>query len=99
MSSRAYDLVRTIVEDNGGEMYYQVKGYRYGAWIIEIGNKRIAIESQGNQSFPELDQLYVPKVSNPRYWDDYYNELVDGAEAKLLEMFNNAPNIKNSEEN
>ena len=84
MSDRAYGLVRSLVERLGGEMYYEREGHRYGAWVIRIGERSIAIESSGDRSFPELDRLYVPRVPDPKGWDDYLDELVPDAEAHLL---------------
>lgn len=84
MSDRAYGLVRSLVERYGGEMYYEREGHRYGAWVIRIGECSVTIEGGGSRSFPELDQLYVPRVPNPKDWDDYLDELVPDAEARLL---------------
>jgi hypothetical protein len=67
-------------------MVYERKGYRYGAWVIRIGGRSAIIEASGNQSFPELDQLHIPRGPNPRHWGDYLNELVPDAEARLLSM-------------
>ena len=39
MESRAYDLVRSMVENLGGSMKYEHEGYRYGAWVITVGKK------------------------------------------------------------
>jgi hypothetical protein len=86
MSRRAYDKVRSLVEDLGGSMIYVRKGYRYGAWIITIGEKSEIIEAEGNQSIPKLDRLYEPNKSDPKHWKDYDNKLVPDAEAKLLVM-------------
>ena len=86
MSGRAYDLIRGIVERRGGSMTYVRENYQYGAWVITIGDKTKVIQAGGNRSFPELDQLYVPKVTRPAHWDDYLNQLVPDAEARLLIM-------------
>ena len=86
MSKRAYGSVRKIVERLGGSMVYVRKGYRYGAWVIKIGEKGLAIEASGNQAFPELDQLYVPLVPDASQWGDHSDELVPDAEAQLLSM-------------
>ena len=67
-------------------MTYERKNYRYGAWLIKIGERSVIIEASGNRSFPELDRLYVPRVPNPRHWDDYLDELVPDAEEQLLSM-------------
>ena len=87
MSNRAYDSVRSIVERLGGSMVYERQGYRYGAWVIKIGDKSAVIEAGGDQRFPELDRLYVPKVADPQDWNDYRkDQLVPDAEAKLLSL-------------
>jgi hypothetical protein len=86
MSKRAYGLIRSIVERLGGSMTYEREGYRYGAWVIRIGESSVIVEASGNQSFPELDRLYVPQVPNPRHWDDYLDELVPNVETQLLSM-------------
>lgn len=67
-------------------MTYEREGYQHGAWVIRIGERSVIIEAGGNQSFPELDRLYVPRSPNPRHWDDYLDELVPNAEAQLLSM-------------
>ena len=33
MSNRAYDKIRTLVEQRGGTMKYEKEGYEYGALI------------------------------------------------------------------
>lgn len=90
MPERAYDAIRTIVERLGGSMFYERQGYHYGAWVIRIGDNGAVIVAGGDQSFSELDGLYVPRVSNPQHWDDYSNELVPDAEAQLLSMLRNS---------
>ena len=67
-------------------MTYERKDYRFGAWVITIGERSIIIENGGNRSLPELDQLYVPRVADPSHWDDYLDELVPDAETKLLSL-------------
>lgn len=91
MSNRAYDKVRSQVEQLGGSMTYERKGYRHGAWIIRVDDKSITFEADGNRSFPQLDRLYVPKVTDPKQWDDYSKQLVPDAEAKLLVMLRLEP--------
>lgn len=87
MSNRAYDSIRSIVERHGGAMVYVREGYRHGAWVIRIGENSFTIEATGNQSFPQFDRLYVPRVPHPERWDDYSDELAPDAEAQLLSMF------------
>lgn len=84
MPARAYDKVRSLVERLGGTMTYVRQGYRYGAWLISIGGRCATVEASGHRSFLKLDQLYVPRVSAPQTWDDYADELLPDAEARLL---------------
>lgn len=86
MEFRAYDLVRSMVERLGGTMTYERKGYVYGAWVIKIGQKDLVIKASGNRSFPELDQLYIPRVMNPQHWDDYEEKLIPDAEKQLYSL-------------
>lgn len=86
MTNRAYGLVRSIIERHGGSMNYEREGYRHGAWVISIGDNIITFEAGGNRSFPDLDKLYIPRVPNPRHWDDFVNKLVPDAEEKLLSL-------------
>ena len=69
-------------------MVYERKGYRYGAWVIRLGDRRLIVEGRGDRSFPAIDRLYVPKrgVSNPSTWDDYENELVPDAGEQLSSL-------------
>jgi hypothetical protein len=83
-TNRAYASIRSLVERLGGSMVYQREGYRYGAWLIRLGEKSLTIEARGNRTFPELDQLHVPRVPEPSAWDDYSKELVPDAESRLL---------------
>jgi hypothetical protein len=90
MSSRAYGALRALVERLGGSMVYERGGYRHGAWVIKLGEKSVIIEAGGDRSCPQLDRLYVPRVPAPRSWDDYSDELVPDAEARLLSMLGRA---------
>ena len=86
---RAYAKLREIVKQRKGSMNFERKGQpRGGAWIISLDDKSKTIPSSGVQSFRELDELYVPKPNckNPKTWDDYDDELIEGAEDKLLAM-------------
>mgnify|MGYP005812950067 CR=1 FL=1 len=84
MASLAYVQIRSLVERRGGTMTYEHKGHHSGAWLIATGGRSLAIEATGERSFPQLDRLYVPRVPEPQTWDDYEDELVPGAEARLL---------------
>jgi hypothetical protein len=83
---RAYGSLRDIVEKQGGTMVYQREGYQYGAWVISLHGKTAVIEASGYRAFPKLDSLYIPKVDKPKTWNDYSNDLIDGAEQKLLAL-------------
>jgi hypothetical protein len=83
---RAYCGLRDIIERHGGTMAYHREGFRHGAWVISLGSRTATIEATGEQSFPPLDRLYVPKVVNPTRWDHYRDELLDDAEEHLLTL-------------
>jgi len=86
MSDRKYGSIQSIVELFSGSMVYEREGYRHGAWVIRIGENSVTIEASGKRSFPQLDRLYIPRVPDPRHWDDYSDDLVPGAETQLLSM-------------
>jgi len=67
-------------------MVWAKRGYRHGAWIITLRDKRAVIEASGVQSFPALDGLLVPIAADPRTWNDYSNDLLPDAEERLLAM-------------
>lgn len=84
IASRAYDLVRAMVEEHGGEMWFERKGQpQGGAWIIKYNNRQTAFPTC-DHIFPGIDDLYVPKIQFPVTWDDYRNDLIDNAWEKLL---------------
>jgi len=72
-------------------MTFEREDYRHGAWIIRLGERITTIEADANRSFRELDSFYVPRVPYPQQWDDYSNELVPDAEARLLGMLGLEP--------
>ncbi len=84
---RAYGKLREIIERRGGSMTYEGKGW-HGAWLISLDGKNKNIPATGEESFPELDRLYVPKIVEPKTWNDRHNELLDDAEEQLLAMLN-----------
>lgn len=88
---RAYGSIRSLVERLGGSMAWAKRGYRHGAWIITIRDKRLVIPASGNQSFPSLDGLLVPKATDPKTWNDYTNDLLSDAEKRLLAMLRDSP--------
>ncbi len=86
MSHRAYEEVRTMVEQHGGSMTFQREGFSHGgAWIIRYEGKQRAFPS-GGRRFPGIDDLHVPRTSHPKTWDDYENALIQGTWEKLLRL-------------
>jgi hypothetical protein len=67
-------------------MIYKHKGFKYGAWEIKIGEHSITIQATGNQTFPEIDRFYVPRIPDPKKWGDYYPELIPDAEKQIWIM-------------
>lgn len=84
---RVYGKLREIIERHGGTMVYERDGFTIGAWILSLDGKEFVIESTGNKSHPDLDKLYVPKVTSPQTWEDYRDELLEDAEKRLLANF------------
>jgi hypothetical protein len=84
---RAYDALRSGIEQRGGSMIFVRQGYLYGAWIATLNENMAVFESNGG-SYPELDRLYAPKpgIKNPQHYSDYSQELVSGAIDKLVAM-------------
>jgi len=72
-------------------MVWAKRGYRHGAWIITLRDKRAVIQASGEQSFPALDGLLVPVAADPKTWNDYSNELLPDAEERLLGTLRDAP--------
>ena len=88
---RAYGSIRSLVEHLGGSMVWAKRGYSHGAWLITIADRRVTIAASGKQSFPQLDGLLVPLKPDPKTWNDYTNDLLPDAEARLLAMLRDAP--------
>lgn len=75
MVNRAYDSVRSMVEEHGGKMRFQRKGQPHGgAWVVSYKEWEKAFPTSG-RLFPGIDNLYISKVELPQTWDDYTNEL------------------------
>lgn len=84
MSVRAYDLVRTMVEEHGGTMWFQRKGFPPGgAWVISYQGWEKAFPTGGHK-FPGIDDLHVPNIPFPETWEDYKKELIPGGWDLLL---------------
>lgn len=91
MTRRPYEELRSIVEREGGHMVHARPGHGPGgAWVITFRGKTATFHSNG-AGFPQMDRLYVPKVSEPVHYSDYSNDLVEGAEGKWLEMLGAEP--------
>lgn len=86
MENRAYDLLRTLLEEHGGIMVFEPEGHSIGgAWIINVAGMR-RVFPYDNCTFPGIDELHVPKKGiQPKCFDDYERELIPGAWEKLLE--------------
>lgn len=85
--SRVYDKLITIVENNGGTMEKEIRGVKGVIWHISLNGKTLSFDSKGEGHIPELDGLYIPRVVNPKSWDDYKDELLEDAEKALVGMF------------
>ena len=85
--SRVYDKLITIVESNSGEMTKEIRGVKGVIWHITLNGKHKSYDSHGEGHIPELDSLYVPRVVNPKTWDDYKDELLEDSEKILLGRF------------
>jgi len=83
--TKAYQRLRDIAEAHGYRMSFERKGYRFGAWIVERGETRKVFRSNSS-GYPELDELYVPKIARPQHYLDYTHQLVPGAESKFLRL-------------
>ena len=84
MSDHAYGKIRSLVESLGGSMYYEREGFRYGAWIITLGEKTKVFEASGDHLFPELDRLYSPV--HPLAFGILPNERPDAKSCLLLTL-------------
>lgn len=88
MNQRAYDVIRTMVEEHGGSMEFKREGQSIGgAWIIRYNGKEKVFPS-GGRKFPGMDELLVARVPEPKTWDDYEDKLIDNAWEKLLKLLN-----------
>ena len=87
MGKRVYDKIRSIIERNEGIMRYVRKDYKFGAWEITMNGVLKVIVATGEKSFPELDELYSPKIIDPVTYDDYSNNLIPEAEERIISWF------------
>lgn len=88
MKRRVYEEIRAMVEQHGGKMTFKREGFAVGgAWVIEYNGKTKVFPS-GGKRFPGIDDLLVPRISNPKTWDDYNNALIDNAWEELLRQIN-----------
>jgi len=82
---KVYEELRSGIEAMGGTMVFDRSGSTHGTWVVRLKGKSAYFDSNG-RGFPDLDRLYVPRVSHPRHYTDYSNELVPGALEKLIRM-------------
>ena len=85
LTRRVYEEVRALVEAKGGKMDFVRKGYRWGAWVIQIDDLEGTFPSNGS-GFPPLDRLYASSKKNPSHWSDYDGDLLPDAEARLVAL-------------
>lgn len=82
---RPYEELRLPIEQRGVSMMHVREGHQWGAWVVSLDGKSCTFKSNG-RGYPELDRLYKPKISNPKHYTDYSNDLVPGALETLLRM-------------
>ena len=82
---RVYEDIRALVEAKGGKMDFVRKGYRWGAWAIQIDGLERTFPSNGS-GFPPLDQLYASSKKNPSHWSDYNGDILPDAEESLMAL-------------
>jgi hypothetical protein len=81
---RVYEELRTIVENEGGEMYHERREHPPGgAWVVELDDKRKVFEADGRE-YMALARLYVPLRPDPTHASHSSNNLIDNAEAEWL---------------
>jgi hypothetical protein len=80
---RAYGNLRCIMERIGGRLDWNGEG-RNGFWEFVLVLK--VLPATGNRNLPELDRFYKPKsgVKEPRVWEDYSDDLIEGAEEQFI---------------
>jgi hypothetical protein len=90
MTRQKYEEIKSIVEQEGGQMVYEKAGHGHGgAWVVTLRGKTTVFQSNG-AGFPPMDSLYVPKVKEPSNDRDYSYDLIVGARAKWLAMLGSA---------
>ena len=71
MARRPYEELRSIVEEEGGQMVHEGGGHGPGgAWVEQLRGMKETFPSNG-AGFPRMDELYVPKVAEPVHYLDY----------------------------
>lgn len=86
MARRAYEELRSAIEQMGGTMTPEREGYSQGGvWIVTLHGKRKIFYSNG-QGTPELDELYMRKKPQSPGRPQYTTRLVPGAIEKLVSM-------------
>lgn len=83
-----YHLIKSMDEE-GGRMWWRSGGSGGGGvWVLEMEGRATEVPVHGRDK-NALDELYVPKVDNPKTWDDYDHPgtLKDDAPRRLLALF------------
>jgi hypothetical protein len=84
---RPYAEVHDLLAQHGGSMTWHPTG-RGGEWRLYLQGRSFAVPCH-DRSANSLDDLYVPKTSTPKTWDDYDNPapLRDDAFWGLVSLF------------
>ncbi|MFN0010718.1 MAG: hypothetical protein ACKVS8_03640 [Phycisphaerales bacterium] len=81
---RVYEEIRTIVENEGGEMCHQRRGHPPGgAWVVQLHGKRTVFEADGRE-YMALARMYVPLRAHTTHARHYSHNLIDDAKAEWL---------------
>ena len=88
----AYEKVRGLIESvdsEGGCMWWRSGGSGGGGvWVLELRGRTTTVPVHGHEK-NALDSLYIPKVDEPKTWDDYDHPgtLKDDAFWELVALF------------
>jgi hypothetical protein len=83
---RPYKLVKDLVRSVGGRMTWKSGGTGGGGvWNVVLPQGVARIDVRRNE-VNALDRLYKPHVRKPKKWDDFFDELVWDAAAKLKRL-------------
>ncbi len=82
-----YRLIKTTAPQ-GGMRWRSGGSGGGGVWVLKLKGKTAEVPVHGREK-NRLDELYVPKVDDPRSWDDYDHAgtLKKDAPNRLLALF------------